>query len=163
MYRYAVGLGSNVFAGRRGSPERIVAAALAHLDAERESEIVRSRPLGPSRRRFANAAAIVTSALPPPYFLARLKTIEREHGRRGGRRWGARILDLDILLWSGARWHSPTLTIPHPALMQREFALVPLHQIAPRWIIPGAGTVRQALARLTRPRPLHRARSRSGP
>lgn len=138
--RYAVGLGSNR-RGRHGSPAAEIAAALAALGAagiavESVSSIVLTPAIGPSIRRFANAAALVATDLAPPALLARLKMIEAASGRRRGRRWGARVIDLDILLWSGGRWASRGLTIPHPAFRQRDFVLRPLATIAPGWRDP---------------------------
>src|SRR3546814_21102267 len=57
-------------------------------------------------RDFANAAALVKSHLGPPELLRKLKKIERKFGRRSVRRWGPRVLDLDIILWSGGAWPS---------------------------------------------------------
>uniref|UniRef100_UPI0015771B8A 2-amino-4-hydroxy-6- hydroxymethyldihydropteridine diphosphokinase n=1 Tax=Sphingomonas bacterium TaxID=1895847 RepID=UPI0015771B8A len=79
----------------------------------------------------------------------------RAFGRRRGRRWGARVLDLDIVLWSGGSWRSPGLTIPHPAFRDRRFVLDPMVALAPRWRDPVTGlTIRQLAAQLTRRRPL---------
>ncbi|MDR6787474.1 2-amino-4-hydroxy-6-hydroxymethyldihydropteridine diphosphokinase [Sphingomonas sp. BE138] len=148
---YLVALGSNR-RGRHGPPRAEVAAALRLLGG-RAAPIVASAPLGPSTRTFANAAVLIDSGEAPPVLLARLKTIERAFGRRAGRRWGARVIDLDIVLWSGGRWRSPALTIPHPAFRARSFVLGPLCAIAPRWRDPESGlTVRQLHARLTRAR-----------
>ena len=92
--------------------------------------------------------------------LARLKAIERAFGRRPGRRWGARVLDLDIILWSGGCWRSKGLVVPHPRYRDRTFVLRPLHDVAPRWRDPLTGlTPRQLEARLTRPRPLPKRHS----
>lgn len=162
-YLYAIGLGSNRRHGRYGSPARVIEAALILLDPLAISRIIQTEPVGPSSRRFANAAALIETQLAPPDLLARLKRIERDFGRRRGRRWGARVLDLDILLWSGGRWSSRALAIPHPRLTNRRFALDPLAEIAPGTPIPRRGTVRQRAARLTRPRPVHRSGRRSGP
>lgn len=156
MWKYVIALGSNR-RGRHGSPVAEVRAALAVLEPVAASPIAASVPLGPSLRRFANAVAVVESALPPPAFLARLKAIERDFGRRPGRRWGARVIDLDIVLWSGGLWASAGLSIPHPAFRQRGFVLGPLAGVAPGWRDPVTGrSVRQLAARLTRRRPLPR-------
>ena len=153
-WRYAIGLGSNR-RGRHGAPADEVRAALAAVGAGASSPIMASAPLGPSTRRFANAAALIESDEPPPILLARLKAIEAAFGRRRGRRWGARVIDLDILLWSGGRWRSPTLTIPHVALAERGFVLAPLARLAPGWRDPATGrTVRQLRHRLTTRRPV---------
>src|SRR3546814_15738000 len=85
---------------------------------------------------LANAAALVETGLPPPALLKRLKEIEADFGKRAGQRWGARTLDLDIVLWSGGLWSDRSLTIPHPSFRDRNFVLAPLPQIAPRWRDP---------------------------
>ena len=147
---------------RHGSPPRVLRAALAALADDKHqrlkaaSAIVGSAPLGPSRRRYANAAALVKTTLPPPRLLERLQRIEHSFGRRRrGQRWRARVLDLDIVLWSGGAWHSPGLTIPHPRFRERRFVLTPAARVAPDWRDPVTGlTLRQLAARLTRPRPL---------
>ena len=154
---YLLGLGSNR-RGRHGAPADEVRAALAAIGGVlAASPIVASAPLGPSTRAFANAAALITSDEPPPVLLARLKRIEAAFGRRRGRRWGARVIDLDILLWLGGRWASRELAVPHPAMAERAFVLAPLARIAPGWRDPATGrTVRQLLRRLTARRPLPR-------
>jgi 2-amino-4-hydroxy-6-hydroxymethyldihydropteridine diphosphokinase len=153
---YAIGLGSNR-RGRAGAPERVLARALAELNPRAVSPILRSAPLGPSSRRFANAVALVDSAEAPPVMLARLKALERAAGRRRGRRWGARVLDLDLLLWSGGAWTSASLIVPHPAFRERHFVLDPLASLVPGWRDPQTGrTVRQLRAALRRSRPVDR-------
>ncbi|MDE0878244.1 MAG: 2-amino-4-hydroxy-6-hydroxymethyldihydropteridine diphosphokinase [Sphingomonas bacterium] len=150
---YAIAIGSNR-RGRHGSPRAEVAAAIAALvPVAAASPIIDSAPLGPSIRRFANAAILIDTVLAPPAMLARLKAIERAFGRRRGRRWGARVIDLDIILWSGGRWASPTLVIPHPAFRMRRFVLDPLAAIAPDWRDPVMGrSIRQLRATVDRPR-----------
>lgn len=153
---YVIALGSNR-RGRHGSPEHEIAAALALLSPTTASPILRTAPLGPSKRRFANAAAILESSDDPPALLARLKAIERDFGRRRGRTWGARVIDLDIILWSGHAWGDAALTIPHPHFRARDFVLKPLLAIAPDWRDPISGlSVRHLLARLTRSAPATR-------
>ena len=70
----------------------------------------------------------------------RVKAIERDFGRRPGKRWGARVLDLDLVAWSGGRFASRRLVIPHPRLASRDFVLGPLCAIAPGWRLVGALT-----------------------
>lgn len=148
---YVIALGSNR-RGRHGSPEAEIAAALAILQPRAVSPILRTAPLGPSKRRFANAAAILETSDDPPALLAKLKRIERDFGRRRGRTWAARVIDLDIILWSGGAWGQPALTIPHPQFRARDFVLKPLAAIAPAWRDPISNlTIRQLAARLTRP------------
>ena len=119
---------------------------------------VRSEPIGPSIRRYANSAAVIETRLEPPALLAALKRIERAFGRRArGRRWAARVLDLDVVLWSGGPFAEPGLVIPHPLFRERDFVLRPAARIAGHWRDPVTGlTVRQLHARLTRPRPVRR-------
>ena len=157
---YAIGLGSNRRHVRFGDPRRVLLAALAALESDEiepvdASPIVASAPLGPSRRRYANAVALVASPLSPPEMLGRLKSIEAAFGRRRGRRWGARTLDLDILLWSEGAWSDAALTVPHAAMTVRDFVLGPLRMIAPAWRHPLSGqSVRQLAARLSRAKPV---------
>ncbi|GAA0676562.1 2-amino-4-hydroxy-6-hydroxymethyldihydropteridine diphosphokinase [Sphingomonas insulae] len=151
---YAIGIGSNR-RGRHGSPRLEVDAAIAAIGGVvARAPIVDSAPLGPSIRRFANTAVLIASTESPPALLNRLKRIEAAFGRRRGRRWGARVIDLDILLWSGGVWHDNRLTIPHSALHARAFVLAPLSAIAPGWRDPvGGRTVRQLAHAVDRPRP----------
>lgn len=132
---------------------------------EAVAPVLRSDPVGPSLRRYANGAALVRTKRDPQELLALLKRIERKFGRRaGGRRWSARVIDLDIVLWDGGAFAAPGLVIPHPAFRERGFVLRPAVAIAPRWRDPLTGlTVRQLHARLTRPVPLPRATAWSGP
>lgn len=151
---YAIAIGSNR-PGRAGPPRDMAAWALAQLPGEVKaaSPLIETRPLGPSHRRYANMVVLLDSDLDPPGLLIALKAIERAAGRRRGRRWGARALDLDIILWSGGAWAGPGLTIPHPQFRDRDFVLCPLAAIAPDWRDPLTGhTVRQLYARLTAPR-----------
>ncbi len=128
------------------------------MDVFAQSPIIESAPVGPSRRRYANATVLVSTTLNPPALLLRLHEIETHFGRvRRGRHWGARTLDLDIILWSGGIWadSDPELAIPHPAMRTRDFVLTPAAMIAPRWRDPVTGrTLRQLQSRLTRPKPL---------
>jgi 2-amino-4-hydroxy-6-hydroxymethyldihydropteridine diphosphokinase len=150
---YAIALGSNR-RGRHGSPAEIVRAAAAAIDAHRLSKIRLTPALGPAGRGFANAVALVSSELEPPALLDRLKQVERDFGRRGGRRWGPRVLDLDIVLWSRGAWGGDGLVIPHPEFRRRRFVLQPLAEIAPAWRDPISGaTIRQLLHRLTHRHP----------
>ena len=153
---YLVAFGANR-RGRHGSPAQTVRAAMAALGARVASPVIASAPVGPSARRFANAVALVDSDLSPPAMLAWLKRVERDFGRRRGRRWGARVIDLDLIGWSGGGWRTRTLTIPHPRTNERPFVLEPLLAIAPDWRDPATGlTVRQRHARLTAARPVNR-------
>ena len=153
---YAIGIGSNRPHGRHGAPRAVVRAAIDELDRKFAltdcSPIVLNPALGGAGRDFANAVALIECDLEPKALLDALKAIERAFGRRRGRRWAARVLDLDILAWSGRQFRARCLTIPHPLLDRRSFALGPLAEIAPDWRITGSLTARHLAARLARPR-----------
>lgn len=155
-YLYAIALGSNRPHGRYGRPPAIIEAAIARLDEEfglfDASPIILNAAIGGAGRDFANAVALVESSFEPPEMLSRIKTIEREFGRRRGKHWAARVLDLDIVLWSGGRFNSRRLTIPHNGLKHRSFVLGPLAAIVPRWRVEGGLTVRHLAQRLARAR-----------
>jgi len=160
---YAVGIGSNRPLARALGPRAILQAAFAALDEAplrliARSPIIATRPLGPSLRRYANAAALVATPLEPLDMLDLLQAMERRFHRRRYRRWGPRTLDLDLLLWSGGMVNSKRLTIPHPALRERSFVLEPLHSVAPDWRDPASGlTIAQLQARLAHPKPVDRS------
>jgi 2-amino-4-hydroxy-6-hydroxymethyldihydropteridine diphosphokinase len=154
---YAIAIGSNRCHGRFGRPPGVVEAAVARLNHDfglfDASPIILNKAHGGAGRDFANAVALVESALLPPSMLRSLKGIERDFGRRPGRRWGSRVLDLDIIAWSGGTWRSRGLTIPHGAAAERAFVLEPLAAIAPHWRLKNGLTARQLAHRLARRRP----------
>ena len=152
---YAIALGSNRPHGRHGRPDGVIRAAVAALatlgSVEQISATHRTAALGPAGRSFANAAAILSTELVPPDLLAALKSVEQSFGRRRGRRWGPRVLDLDIILWSGGTFASPRLRIPHPQMARRAFVLRPLAEVARDWpVAPARSRVRHLLARMDR-------------
>jgi len=153
-YLYAIALGSNRPHGRHGRPAGVVEAAIARLDEDfglfDASPIVLNPAHGGAGRDFANAVALIESDAEPPEMLTHLKAIEREFGRRRGRRWGPRVLDLDLVLWSGGTFRSQRLTVPHPQLARRAFVLQPLAAIAPNWPVVGSLSVRHLAHRLAR-------------
>ena len=175
---YAIALGSNRRHGRHGAPRDVVAAAIhaledAGLRVDVRSAIRATPAMGGAGRGFANAAVLVRTEFAPHELLTLLQAIERRFGRRPGKRWGPRVLDLDILLCSreggspvrqrklGSRLRGSTsLVIPHPGLAARAFVLDPLTQIAPRWRHPITGlTIHQLHARLRRAKPVDRLAS----
>jgi 2-amino-4-hydroxy-6-hydroxymethyldihydropteridine diphosphokinase len=163
---YAIAIGSNRRHGRHGAPRAVIGAAVdalagAGLIVHGVSPVMVSPAMGPGGRSYANAAVLIETPLDPQALLALLKGIERAFGRRRGRRWGARVLDLDIALWSGGAWppggarrgersqRRGWLLVPHIGLRHRDFVLRPLLVLAPRWKTDtGQGTVRHAMARL---------------
>ncbi|GGD57758.1 2-amino-4-hydroxy-6-hydroxymethyldihydropteridine diphosphokinase [Croceicoccus mobilis] len=160
---YLLALGSNMRHVQMGSPRQIIDTAYARLDGAPGQVVARSRtlrsaPIGPSLRQYANGACLYLTQLEPRALLRELKSIESEFGRKsGGQRWRARVLDLDIILWSGGAYADKALLIPHPEYETRDFVLRPAMQIAGDWRDPIGGlSIRQAHARLTIRRPLPR-------
>ena len=154
---YAIAIGSNRPHGRFGRPTGVVEAAIARLDEEfglfDASRIVLNAAIGGAGRDFANAVALVESPLDPPAMLRAIKGIERSFGRRPGKHWAARVLDLDIALWSGGTFRSRSLNVPHYGLKERSFVLGPLASIAPGWPVEGNLTARHLAERLARRAP----------
>lgn len=147
-----VGLGGNV-----GDAAATLRKALTELDALpgsrllRQSSLYRTAAWGMTEQAdFINAVAAVRTTLAPQALLDALLQIECRHGRDRSReqRWGPRTLDLDLLLHGQRQMQNPGLCLPHPHLHERAFVLVPLAEIAPDAVIPGNGTIRDALARL---------------
>ena len=141
-----VALGSNV-AGPWGSPRQTVLRALEELGrfplrCLASSSLLVTKPFGVlNQPDFVNAAAVIDTALPPEALMHKLHMIERAAGRRRGRRWGPRTLDLDLLEYQGlARLGSPNalklLRLPHPGIAERGFVLAPLKEIVPHWKHP---------------------------
>jgi 2-amino-4-hydroxy-6-hydroxymethyldihydropteridine diphosphokinase len=100
---------------------------------------------------FLNQVVQAQTHLSPQDLLDALKRLEKQLGRRPGVRYGPRQIDLDILLYDDLQLETPTLTIPHPRLAERAFVLVPLADLAPGLIPPGASmTICQMLESLDR-------------
>ena len=154
---YLIALGSNQRHVTHGNPRAVIAAAMTALERVGHlraiSATIRTDPIGPSARCYANAAAVIATDLAPDALLHALKQIERSFGVRRGRRWSRRVLDLDIILWSSGVWppsrasgREPrgALVIPHQAFRTRAFVLDPAASIAPHWRDPVTGrTIRQ--------------------
>jgi 2-amino-4-hydroxy-6-hydroxymethyldihydropteridine diphosphokinase len=156
-FRYLIALGSNQRHPVFGRPELVLNAAFNAIQSDAltilaRSTTIRSKPVGPSHRRYANAAAILETTLEPLALLKHLKRLEAQFGRRNsGQIWRARVLDLDIILWSGGIWADPNLVVPHRLFRQRDFVLIPCAEIAPNWRDPVTGLfVRHLKVRLDR-------------
>lgn len=133
----AIALGSNL-----GESQQILIASLKRLSEYPEiRHICHSRwyetlPVGPPQPNYLNGCAILETTLSPPLLMARLLEIEEQFGRVRSQPWGARKLDLDLLLYDQWQLDLPNLTIPHPRMRDRAFVLIPLADIAPDWIDP---------------------------
>jgi 2-amino-4-hydroxy-6-hydroxymethyldihydropteridine diphosphokinase len=140
-----VGLGSNL-----GDRETTIRAAIAALDGVvGVSELRETDPVGFTEQpAFLNGAIAVETQLSPRELLESLLAIERELGRERGERWGPRTIDLDLLLYGTETVNEPGLTVPHPHLHERRFALEPLAELDPELVVPGRGRVDELLAKL---------------
>ncbi|MEO0620138.1 MAG: 2-amino-4-hydroxy-6-hydroxymethyldihydropteridine diphosphokinase [Pseudomonadota bacterium] len=160
--RVLIGLGANI-PGRFGNPQEAIEEAFRRiavlsLDPCRCSSIYASSPVGPPNQPvYMNAVCAIDTARGPSALLSALKRIERDAGRGGGRRWGPRPLDLDVLAYKGVvtGWPRGTgvgdvrailkgqvaaararLVLPHPQMHRRAFVLRPLADVAPGWRHP---------------------------
>lgn len=145
MTRAYVGLGANL-----GDREATIRAALAELPGlVAVSELRETDPVGVvGQPAFLNGAAALETELSARELLDALLAIERELGRERRERWGPRTIDLDLLLYGAERIDEPGLTVPHPRLHERRFALEPLADLDPELLIPGRGRVGDLLAEL---------------
>ena len=143
-YPAYVALGSNL-----QMPAKQIETALDLLDEVPRTRLVaasslyRSAPFGGIEQPdFVNAAAALLTQLAPSDLLSELKGIEARQGReQNDKRWGPRVLDLDLLVHGGAVIDEPGITVPHPGIGERNFVLLPLQEIAPELVIPGLGRV----------------------
>lgn len=164
-----VGLGANC-PGPWGSPAHTLQRALREIErrgvtVEAVSPLYETAALGAARQPpYVNQVALLATSLPAPALLRLLKELERQSGRRGGRPWGARTLDLDVIDykglkigWSKARKGVPRervrpLVLPHPQLENRPFVLKPLLDVAPDWRHPITKTSAKELWRRVKKR-----------
>lgn len=139
-----IGLGSNL-----QDPKSQVARACAGLRGlpatrlVRVSPLYRSLPLGPvAQPDFINAVAGLLTQLDSRTLLGELQALERTQGRPAEReRWGPRIIDLDLLIYGREQREEPGLTLPHRGIVERNFVLYPLCDLAPDLDVPGLGRV----------------------
>lgn len=105
-----------------------------------KSSVWESEPVGPSKFTFLNSAARLSTSLKPADLLKTMKDFEQKAGRKkSGRRWGPRILDLDIIAYGDLVIRKENLIIPHPEYSRRLFVLLPMMEIAETWIDPVSG------------------------
>lgn len=148
-----VGLGAN-HPGPWGVPAATIKHALSEIErtgiaVDAISPFYETAAIGRARQpAFVNTVALVDTSLSPEALLRRLKEIERRAGRRGGRPWGPRTLDIDIIDYKGLVRHwrarkadfsragARPLVLPHPLMHERPFVLRPLLDIAPDWRHP---------------------------
>ena len=143
-----IGLGSNM-----QEPTGQLKQALKQLSNERQVECLEQSsfyltpPWGDENQDdFVNAVVRIKTRLEPFELLNYLQTIEARMGRkRGKRRWGPRLIDLDLLVYGDRKIQSDTLEVPHPRIRERAFVLVPLYELDPQLEIPGLGEIRELI------------------
>jgi 2-amino-4-hydroxy-6-hydroxymethyldihydropteridine diphosphokinase len=148
--RAYVGLGANL-----GPREVTILRAVELLSAAdgvtvvEVSQLRETAPVGVvDQPAFVNAAVALDTSLDARALLDLLLATERELGRVRAERWGPRTIDLDLLVFGDEQIDEPGLTVPHPRLGERRFALEPLAELAPDLVVPGLGHVADALAGL---------------
>ena len=144
-----VGVGSNL-----DGPEARIRRALDDLGRlprtrlSGASGLYRNPPMGPADQPdFVNAVAWLETDLVPLVLLDALQRLEARQGRRRGRHWGPRTLDLDLLSMGESRIASERLDLPHPGVAERAFVLVPWAEVAPDYLVPGLGRVADLASR----------------
>lgn len=138
----AIALGSNL-----GDCLATLEAATAELAAspgiqlQAKSSWYITKAVGPPQPDYLNGCIILKVEINPHELLQTLLAIEQKFGRVRQEKWGARSLDLDLLLYDDLIIDTPNLQVPHPRMQERAFVLVPLAEIAPDWVDPISGFV----------------------
>jgi 2-amino-4-hydroxy-6-hydroxymethyldihydropteridine diphosphokinase len=145
LTRAYVGVGANL-----GDRVRTIRSAIAALPGVVAVSTLReTEPVGVTGQpRFLNGAVALDTAMTARELLEGLLAIERALGRERRERWGPRSIDLDLLLYGAEVVDEPGLTVPHPRLHERRFALEPLAELDPSLVIPGLGPVSDVLPEL---------------
>ncbi|MGH7340941.1 MAG: 2-amino-4-hydroxy-6-hydroxymethyldihydropteridine diphosphokinase [Candidatus Rokuibacteriota bacterium] len=141
-HRIYIGIGSNLGDRRANTAEAIDRITkIPDTKVMRASSLYESEPLGNAKTWFVNSVIEIETQLGAEPLLKRLKAIEEAMGRKRvkGKRWGSRIIDLDILLSENEVVDKRTLKVPHPEMHKRRFVLMPLAELAPHVVHPGLG------------------------
>ena len=153
-----IGVGSNLGNKKDNFLEALERLAkLPDTKILKESSLYESEPLGDSKDWYVNGAIEIETKFKPDMLLKKFKNIERAMGRKKvKKRWGARIIDLDILLYNGLVLKKKNLHIPHPEMPNRKFVLIPLSEIAPQVIHPELGvTISELLVNVKDDKKIH--------
>jgi 2-amino-4-hydroxy-6-hydroxymethyldihydropteridine diphosphokinase len=147
MRRIGLGLGANL-GDREGNLRRAVAVlSEAGLLFDALSSLYVTKPWGVADQPdFINACALARTILAPPALLDLLKATEHAMGRKETRRWGPRVIDIDLLFYEDWSWRDDRLILPHPGVLKRAFVLAPLAEIAPDLVIEGQALAQAAAA-----------------
>jgi 2-amino-4-hydroxy-6-hydroxymethyldihydropteridine diphosphokinase len=135
-----VGIGANLDDARANVQRAILRLdKLPHTRLTGQSDLFRTAPVDAGGDDYINAVARIETGLPAQQLLQTLQAVEQDFGRERPYPNAPRTLDLDILLYGQEEIHGAALTVPHPRLTQRAFALIPLLQLDPLIAIPGKG------------------------
>jgi 2-amino-4-hydroxy-6-hydroxymethyldihydropteridine diphosphokinase len=142
-----IGIGSNTGDKEENCREAIERLGKSCGDIKKVSSVHITEPWGlRDQPHFVNMAVNLETGLDPGTLLRALKSIESDMGREETLKWGPRCIDLDILVYDDVVMDTDSLTIPHPLLHKRKFALAPLGEIAPELVHPVKGkTIRELL------------------
>lgn len=141
-------LGSNL-GDRLSMLKQAIQALDAHASIEvlRSSSVYESEPWGLTNQpKYLNIVVEIETALEPLELLKTVKEVEQCLGREPSEKWGARSIDIDLILWGDECMHTPELTLPHEYFRDRAFVLTPLAEIAPAAVDPESGMTVTALA-----------------
>ena len=141
-HRAYIGIGSNLGDRKANALEAVDRVSkLPTTRVVRASSLYESEPLGDAKTWFVNSVIEIETDFPPDELLKRLKAIEKAMGRKRvkGKRWGSRVIDLDILLCDQEVVEKRTLKVPHPEMHKRRFVLMPLAELAPHVVHPQLG------------------------
>ncbi len=137
MFQYAVALGSNLGNSCAILDKVIIfLSRYPNIDLTLHSPLYQTFPIGPKQPSYHNCCVILNSPINPERLLEVLWNIEKKFGRIRNKKWGARTLDLDILLCKHFVIKTSSLQIPHPEMTKRKFVLLPLCTIASNWKHP---------------------------
>ena len=153
-----IGIGSNVGNKKENFLEALTRVAkLPDTRILKESSLYESEPIGDAKEWYVNGAIEIETKYKPDMLLKKFKNIERAMGRKKvKKRWGARIIDLDILLYDTAVIKKNNLKIPHPEMPKRKFVLIPLSEIAPQVVHPELGkTISELLIQVKDDKKIH--------
>lgn len=133
-----IGIGSNLGNREENCDKSIqLIKEDSRIKITKRSSMSETEPWGiKDQPKFINMAVEIVTDLKPKALLSLLKKIETESGRSPGRRWGPRVIDLDILFYDDLVLKIPGLEIPHPEICKRDFVLIPLKEIAPEKLHP---------------------------
>lgn len=158
VHQVYIGIGSNVGNKRENFFDAVNRLAkLPDTRVIKESSLYESEPLGDAKDWYVNGAVEIETRFKPEMLLKKFKNIERAMGRKKvKKRWGARIIDLDILIYDSAVVKKKNLRIPHPEMSTRKFVLLPLSEIAPQVVHPELGvTISELLIKIKDDKKIH--------